>query len=314
MAYDDVERGALIEGGYKALILPRSTALSEGEARNIREFVARGGLLIADGVPGQYDERARKLEKPLLEDLFAGASFGKRRAVLAPAEIRNYHEQRLAGKEGASRKIMSQWMASAGVKPEYALTGADGRPVTGVETHVFQNGAVMFVALMTNPQLRVDELGPPEFRSNERFAKSFPVTLTLPGPRAAYDVRSGKNLGTVSMLNLTVPPYDPVILALSPIPLPELLLSAPERAARGGSLDVAVRFAHPSSAEAHVMHVDVVSPAGTIVDAYSGNRFARHGELSQRIPLALNEAPGKWEIRVHDVISGQRKEAIVEVR
>ncbi len=314
VAYDDVEKSALVEGGYKVLILPRSTALSEAEARNIRDFVARGGLLIADGVPGQYDERARKLEKPLLADVFAGPKFGNGRAVLAPAGIRNYHEQRLVGKEGESHKQMSQWMASAGVKPEYAVTGADGKPVTGVETHVFKNGAVTLVALMSNPQLRVDELGPPEFKSNDRFAKEVPVTLSLPGARNVYDVRAGKSLGMVSKLSLKVPPYDPVIVAVTPLPVSELLISAPVEARLGESFDAGVRFASGSMVDTHVIHVDVVNPAGKIVDAYSGNLLAVHGAGIIHVPLALNDAAGKWELRFRDVLSGQRKTATIEVR
>ncbi len=313
VAYDAVEHGALIEGGYKVLILPRSTALSETEARNIREFVSRGGFLIADGMPGQYDERARKLEKPLLADLFADSTFGKGKAVLAPADILNYHQQRLISKEGESSRLMSRWMALAGVKPDYVVTSADGKPVTGVETHTFRNGGVTFVALMSNPQLRVDSLGPPEFKSNDRFAKPAPVLLTLPGQRTVYDVRAGKNLGSLAKLNLTVPPYEPIILAVTPLPVPELILSAPERAVRGGFLDVSVRFAHPTLAATHAIHVDVLNPAGKIAAQYSGNWAAVQGEAAQRIPLALNDATGKWEVRVRDVISGQRKSAPVEV-
>jgi hypothetical protein len=303
VAYDDVERGALLTGDYKVLILPRSTALSEAEARQIREFVARGGLLIADGIPGQFDERARKLDKPVLADLFDGGA----RAILAPAAIRNYHEQRLSGKESESKQLMSKWMASAGVKPEYVVTGPDGKPVTGVETHVFRNGGVTFIALLTNPQLRVDELGPPDFRSNDRFAKPAPVTLTLPGQRTVYDIRAGKSLGTVAKLDLTVPPYDPIILAVAPLPIPDLLLSAPDRVSRGNSAQLWVRFEKPAPPGTHVIRVDVLNPEGKRVDAYSGNWIAPQGEASRIIPLALNDPPGTWEIRVRDIISGQTR-------
>jgi hypothetical protein len=217
------------------------------------------------------------------------------------------------GKEGESGTLMSHWLASAGVKPEYAVTGADGKPVTGVETHVFRNGAVIFVALMTNPQLRVDELGPPEFRSNDRFAKEMPVTLTLPGQRYVYDIRAGKSLGAQSKLILKVPPYDPVILAVTPVAFSDLTISAPEQSARGESFDVGVRFAKGSIAGLHAMHIELTNPAGKVVDGYSGNLIARNGEATHHVPLALNDVPGRWEVRVRDVISGQVKSAMVEV-
>ena len=53
-------------------------------------------------------------------------------------------------------------LASLGVKPAFAVTDRSGKPVVGVETHVYQNGAVRIIALNSNPQLRVDELGPPD--------------------------------------------------------------------------------------------------------------------------------------------------------
>jgi len=140
------------------------------------------------------------------------------------------------------------------------------------------------------------------------------VTLTLPGQRYVYDIRAGKNLGALSKLSLKVPPYDPVMVAVTPVAFSDLTISAPPEAARGESFDIGVRFTKPSVAGSHAMHVEVVNPAGNVVAAYSGNLIAPHGEATHHVPLALNDAPGRWELRVHDVISGQVKSATVEVR
>ena len=211
------------------------------------------------------------------------------------------------------QQLMGEWLAAAGVKPEFAVTGEDGKPVAGIETHTFRNGGVTLVALMTNPQLRVDALGPPEFKSNDRFAKEFKVNLTLPAARAVYDVRAGKSLGMLSKIQLTVLPYEPIILAVSPVSAQPLVLSAPDRVARGASMDVAVHFAQLSIAANHAIRMDVVNPAGKVIDHYSGNWIAPRGEAAKRIPIALNDVAGKWTIRAHDMISGQVKTAAVEV-
>jgi hypothetical protein len=137
--------------------------------------------------------------------------------------------------------------------------------------------------------------------------------LTLPWQRQVCDVRSGKELGKVGKLNVTVQPYEPLIFAVGMEKLAELEVSAPERAARGGWMEVGVRFAHPSTAAVHVFHVDVVDPAGKVAQAYSGNWIGKGGEAWRRIPLAMNDATGRWEIRVRDVISGQRRQAAVDV-
>jgi hypothetical protein len=66
-------------------------------------------------------------------------------------------------------------------------------------------------------------------------------------------------------------------------------------------------------AATHAIHVEVADPTGKIAMHYSGNWIAPHGEASGRIPLALNDVTGRWEIRVRDMVSGQRKTAGVEV-
>jgi len=107
--------------------------------------------------------------------------------------------------------------------------------------HTFRNGGVRIVALLTNPELRIDELGPPEFKSNERFAKPQTVRLTLPGERYVYDVRAGKRLGQALRAHVALDPYEPTIYGHRGIAIAEMELSAPSRAAtrephRGGSV------------------------------------------------------------------------------
>src|SRR6266545_3517720 len=73
IAYGDVEQGKLIGKGYKTLILPMSVALSDKEAEAIREFARRGGVVIADALPGVMDEHCAFRERRALADLFGVA-------------------------------------------------------------------------------------------------------------------------------------------------------------------------------------------------------------------------------------------------
>jgi hypothetical protein len=47
-----------------ALILPHSIALSDAETHAIAAFAAKGGQVIADVPPGQFDQHGRRLDKP----------------------------------------------------------------------------------------------------------------------------------------------------------------------------------------------------------------------------------------------------------
>jgi hypothetical protein len=321
VSYGQVEEGELVKRGYKVLILPRSTALSAREADQIRDFVSRGGVVIADGQPGVFDEHCKRLPRPLLADLFdvsGSGAFTMRpyelgKAVYINADVLNYHRNRLVSKEAPVHRMMSEILQQSGIRPQVAVSGADGRPVVGVEVHTFRNGGVTIVALLTNPQLHIEDLGPPEFRSNERFAKPFNVNVTVPAESYLYDMRAARPLGRRKSISLTVQPYEPVILSVSATPLPELAISAPRRIQRGSNLELAVGGTPPSPGAVHVIHIDVIDPSGKPVEYYSGNLLAPAGRASKTIPIAVSDPPGRWQVRARDLITGDSKTASFEV-
>jgi glycosyl hydrolase family 42 (putative beta-galactosidase) len=67
LAAPQVEAGAL--RGVRAFVLPYSTALSEREVAEIRRFVEEGGVLLADGAPGLFDEHVAWRETGALDSL-----------------------------------------------------------------------------------------------------------------------------------------------------------------------------------------------------------------------------------------------------
>lgn len=322
VSYGQVEDGELLNGGYKVIILPRSTALSAREAAALREFAARGGTIIADGEPGLFDEHGKRLDKGQLADLFAATpgnntfashSAGRGRAVLLNTPVLNYHQYRLVNKEGPIHALFADLLRTAGVQPAIAVTGPGGKPMVGIEAHTFRNGGATILAIMTNPQLRVDELGPPEFRSNERFAKPMSVQVALPRDSFVYDMRAGKALGRKREMSVTVQPYEPSIYSISPEEFPALELSVPERVERGHDASVSIGPGSSSVASMHVMHVDVINPAGETIEWLSGNIRAHRGRGIKVLPIAQNDAPGRYEVRVRDLLSGSTRIAAFEV-
>lgn len=72
VSYRDVaQRGAAALSAYRVLILPRTLALSDAEASAIRQWVAAGGTLIADYLPGVFDEHGKARQTGALDDLFS---------------------------------------------------------------------------------------------------------------------------------------------------------------------------------------------------------------------------------------------------
>ena len=278
VSYGQVERGEVRRGGYRVLILPRSSAMSQAEAKAVREFVAAGGVVIADGEPATFDEHGRRLRTPQLADLFREPG----RAVRANAD-------RSAG--GLIR--------GAGVVPEFTLTDESGQRPAAVETHLWRNGTATIVALLSSEA--------PD------SARARVVKLRLPGESYVYDVRGARALGRRSEIAVRLDPYEPAIYAVSGQPLAALRVSAPQRLARGETGLVRCGFDRTAGAETSVLHLDVVAPDGKPVAYYSGNLWTASGSAVWRVPLALNDQTGKWSVRVRDVLSGQTATATIEV-
>ena len=312
VSYDQVEQGELLKHGYHVLVLPESSSLSQSESNAIREFVAQGGVAIADGIPGTYDEHSRKLPASSLADLFAGSNaeqvnvhpFGKGKAILLNVDIVSYLQNRLDGKEGPVHQLVEQLLRSNDVQSGFAAEDAAGHSIVGIDAHVYANGGARIIALQSNPQLRVNELGPADFRSNERFTKPTTVRLHLPSQMFLYDTLAHKELGQKKEITLTVGPYDPTILVASDTPLPEMHVSVPEKVQRGSVANIAIH-AEPSQVDTSIFHVDVLDPQGKQVVYYSGNVIARQGAGVKSISFAANDAPGTWTVVVRDVLSGQ---------
>jgi hypothetical protein len=301
VSYDQVEQNELLRDGYRVLILPRSSALSAAEVSAIRGFAAQGGLVVTDGEPGTFDEHGRKLAEPAL------AGLGSKMSVLP------YQLDRITGKGIETRDAVARLLTSAGVRPDFALTEQQGKPVQGVETHLFRNGDVYLVGLLSNPSLRVDELGPPDFRSNEHFAVRRSLKLTLPQSMAVYDVRAAKELGRRKEIMVELNPYEPAIFAISAEPLPSLVVAAPARIARGSTGHIGMRFEGVTPAETHILHVDVTGPDGRGISCYSGNLRAPRGQAEWALPIAYSDAAGKWSVRVKDLLTGQTRTAAIDV-
>lgn len=287
VAAAQLESGELQRHGDRVLILPHAIALSSATADVIRRFVAGGGVVIADGEPGVFDQHSRRLDRPLLADMFGGppggasptVSYGKGRVIYLASDA-------LADGELADR--LAAIFAEAGVRPEFPLATAEGGPVRDVESHVYRDREVALLAL-------------------QRAAASSPgrrtVLVTLPRPMQVYDVLAGRSLGRRDRLTVSLGAVEPAIFALADAPIPFPAVEAPDRLQPGETATLRVRRTGGSAV--HVLRIEVRDPTGAVVRAYSGNLRLAGATASWTLPFALNDAAGVWRVRITDVQTGQ---------
>jgi hypothetical protein len=293
-----LRRGELRDGNCRILLLPHTIAIAEVEAAEIREFVARGGVVIADGEPGPFDEHGRRLEKAALSDVFptalsrSGASFtfGQGRAVYSvPA---NGHDRR-------NTRRLSQILDAAGVKPTFGVLRTDGQPAGDVETRIFENGELTIGSFQR-------DYHPPSDREDRET-----VVLTMPSLLNVYNLRERRALGSTDRLELQLDAINPVLLTLSEKPIAPPSIDGPRRAHPGETVEFKIGSDSPTKHA--VIHVDVVDPDGSAVDYYSGNLLASGPVTAYTLPLAFSDKIGTWKLRATDLPSGQTVTAELHV-
>jgi len=291
----DVGRGELRSGDYPILMLPHAIALSAAEAKEIRDFVEGGGIALAAGEPGLFDEHGRRLARPLLSEVFPGPvtrsttsfAFGKGKAIYLPPSDHPAQQ----GEQPAS-----EILDAAGVRPRYPLLRADGSVPDDIETNIFDNGAVTIVALQR------DFPGAPETGPGSIPNGDEEVVLALPRPFFVYDLRKGRLVGSTDHVPVALAPVEPVLLALSERPLAPPSISGPPGAHRGANAEITISSTSPAAL--NVIHLDVIEPEGITVAHYSGNLLINGAKSTKLLPFAINDKPGVWTIRAKDLLGG----------
>ncbi len=280
-----IERGALRSSDLRMLILPQILTLSPREVDEITAFALAGGVVVADVMPGQFDEHSRKLQTPRLAALVRHGKLLKLpEAVLADSTATN----------AAAFEAMATLLTQARSKPEIRLLTTGNKPVTGVETRLFRNGGVTVIALQRTLPGREA------------------VVISVSSQTRVFDLRKREAVPHGLKLTVQVQDDEPVILAFSPAALPAPILSGPSGMQKpGAALRWRLGFATPSPATVHVMRADWVAPDGTPRPALTTRLLVRDTPIDWT--ATLPPEPGRWTLMVSDMLSGAVVQATVEV-
>jgi len=254
---------ATLDRRVRVLILPEMIALSPAAASEIHHFSEAGGAVLAEGEPGTFDEHGRRLAKPLLADLFPRA----------PAQL-------------PSPDDLASRLAKEGISPAFPVLHTDGKAAADVESYVFRNGGATILALLRD--LPAAGAAP----SDEQ------VSVALPHPSYAYDLRTHEALGRLDHLKLSLTPFSPTMIALAEQPL--AAPTAHVRFDESGSPVVAFTAATADD----VMHIEVADAAGHPISMLKQNLLMVKGAAELTLPMAGAEQPQPWTVTARDVLSG----------
>lgn len=311
LAYDRVEEGVLGKGEYRALVLPGSIALSEEEVEQIKQFVRRGGLVVADAMPGQTDLHGRRLEEPSLQELFAEPKYGRGRAVLLDRWLEDYEDIRLEADGAELRSAIQDALEQVGVRPRVEVIGRGGYPV-GVERVTWRGRGIEACALLKEPSGRFTHSADLTSRYEPRpgMSHSSRVLVKLPEEGHWYDLRAHHYLGRIREIHTTLREAEPHLYAMLPYQVRGVSVLVRGGGRPGDLVEyeaaVGTGGARPVP---HVVKVQVLGPDGEERHLYSGNVDTRGGVARGSFRLALNDPMGRWQIVVTDVFSGESARA-----
>lgn len=222
---EQIESGELRKGAV-ALVLPSSWALSDREVEEMRRFLAqesRAPVLLADGMPGVFDQRCKlRKNSPLLPESLHQESAGMRAFALRPGgaatemktDVATYLSERIKGGGELAGWIQKQLLES---KPEVTAAFGDSTAAAppNVRIRRFAIPAGRLVAFERNVNYQMSE----ELKQaggNEPLEKPVEVSAKLAQPAHVYDLRSGTYFGLVDRFGFRLDPWRPSLFAFTP--------------------------------------------------------------------------------------------------
>lgn len=294
-----------VPDGIRAFVLPYALALSRRERERIADFIARGGLVLADVEPGAFDE-AGKAAAPLRAGVVLTGKDTCRYSSVSLSGVGGESSSTVRGEQSLTDALQAQVFA--------ALEKAGARPICSVRD---SSGKVF----CCNAALREDagnwifglhlEAEDPHHKGNRRgstgggrfdFSKGERVTAKLPVRGHVYEVRSGTYVGETDTVETSLIPGWTRMYSILRTKPGELSVTGPDAVRPGETAQF--RFAAENATGAQVYHVELVDP-----DGKSAWRFRKNvrttSEGGYAFETALNEKPGRWTLVVKHVNTGR---------
>ena len=326
---------------YPLLFLPFTVAASEELVVKLEAYVESGGVLVGDLRCLRTDEHGKLQANPTpIERLFGvrrksnQVEYGRTKVTFSragegidlAAAVDLYGREDLAATDATAlaahgtgepavlvrrrgsgltiylnfglpaydltvRELFRRIVVRAGVKrPVVVESLAGDGPPRCYERNTFTCGAIDVHGVI---------------RDHRRCEDSDPVRLDFGKRSQVYDMRAKCYVGNVSSVEAVVPPGDTALYACLPYRVMSLSVRVPPVAKVGEELEIVARLdAGEGELGDHVLHVDLIDPAGESVWHYACNELAPCGKLAFSVPLADNEKRGTWTVCVRDVLTG----------
>ena len=235
---------------------------------------------------------------------------GKGKAVLLNCVIGDYARVTLGGEGGETstigrgdpaittpiRELVADILRGASVERKVRLETAKGEDFQPLVTTVrYADGAARYVGILKND----------DSANTNSPADYVPLTVRFGQSGHLYDVRGKKYLGEGDMIKTEIAPAVAKLFAIMPYKVERVDLKVAGSYHCGKTAEIPVMVkASVKDVGNHVLRIEVIGPDKQARECYAQNLRVMQGAGVIRVPFALNDPSGQWEISATDVVSG----------
>ncbi len=211
---------------------------------------------------------------------------------LGAAQLAAASTPAIAAVPGANT-LLGQWLKAAGVAPEVKLV----RPLPAEPTVMRPNVRVVRWTEVPNQLVAI--------QAQVTRAGAEKVQLKLDSPRRVYDLKAGRDLGEVALIEPMLQPGRAEVYALLPPGTAPKVVAALDnpRVPRGATPVLSLKI--DGSRGAHAVLVTGARPDGSDADWLRKVVVIDSGTATLPVPIALNDPAGKWTIGVRELFAGK---------
>ena len=311
VAPEDILNRGLEQRGFRALLLPYNKGMSIAEAAAIREFVSRGGLVIADNTPGIFSEHGRELKTLRLPDLFPVTDrihivkHGRGRAAYLPNILNGYIARLEKCDYTGSDAVEALLKEYAEQEPPVELLNSHDMPRRDTLMRVFYRGTTTLISLLRTTTS--------EGKEEEE------TTVQLRKKQHIFDLRTNNYLGCGDSLEIRLD-LHPKLLALLPARPLGMQITGQQKAVSGGTdfvIEGRVDFGKASggsiSSVGQAIHLRVYSPGGKELEWFRQNHLFDGRKFQVVLPVSYSAGPGRYRVVAEHVITGMKAEVSFDV-
>ena len=333
--------GKLAADGVKILFLPQALCVDDATAKNLADWVEKGGTVVADIRPGLRNQRGALRESGVLDKLFGVAQdmTGEPKTLTATIPLAS------GGPLEVANVIADAKLKAVDAKPQ--VTTSEGVPL--VLTRDVGKGKVILLNFSLGKALanQIDDAALGAFMKGLLAGAGVDTTLEVPtgyivtrfqgdgvellscrintgAPEGkavrlgrkmqVYDVRLGKDLGVVDEIIPSSGAGKNSLYTLSEAAIPAFDLKMSGKPARGKDLGIVLtpQASKGLVAAKRFYRLSVFGPDGVEQMPLRDFQWGK-GPVTFQLPLAWNFPAGAHRVELTDILTGQKQSLTIDL-